>query len=476
MGKWLIALFHKNDAYQTPIVIEPLRDEGNININRQDQLVKQRLLSNLLIPDNPESSLRQLTEFYKAEKLQLTLNMGKFEYVYRKLDSHDEIMFEEFSNSIFPSLTTLYDYFGLQIDEKTFLDKKDIKDYAHLYVFKKMVNIAITYPQYNKYFDTSKNHFNDLDEYCVELIGNTSHITYKLRQAINFIKNNYEPFNCLTRTNSLDLSIEELSVYIDENMPNPDSKIIEFIPPSFFNVEIFLENNISFDSLSSGEKQKIYSIYSIIYHINNINSVDDSIKKYEYINIVLDEVELYFHPELQRVYISELLGAISKADTNEILGINVLFITHSPFILSDIPSPNILFLHKDESDKSAKSLPVLKKIDTFGANIHELLTNGFFITNSIGKFALSQINKIIKFHNKVMSAHSGQYEAIATEYSDLKESFYFIQNQIGEEYLKGILGNQLLDIEKTLQRSDYKILKIKQLEQELKKLKGSTPE
>src|SRR5690606_6156900 len=45
---WLEAVFHKNDAYQTPLVINPWRDEGNIIINRENDLVKSRLIANLL--------------------------------------------------------------------------------------------------------------------------------------------------------------------------------------------------------------------------------------------------------------------------------------------------------------------------------------------------------------------------------------------------------------------------------------------
>lgn len=40
---WLHYLFHKNDGYRTPMTIHPYRDNGNIDINRENELSLQRL-------------------------------------------------------------------------------------------------------------------------------------------------------------------------------------------------------------------------------------------------------------------------------------------------------------------------------------------------------------------------------------------------------------------------------------------------
>ena len=42
---WIDSLFHKNDAYQTPVVINPMRSQGVININKEANLSRQRLMS-----------------------------------------------------------------------------------------------------------------------------------------------------------------------------------------------------------------------------------------------------------------------------------------------------------------------------------------------------------------------------------------------------------------------------------------------
>ena len=35
-GDWIFPLFHKNDSYQTPITLNPFREEGVINVNTRN--------------------------------------------------------------------------------------------------------------------------------------------------------------------------------------------------------------------------------------------------------------------------------------------------------------------------------------------------------------------------------------------------------------------------------------------------------
>ena len=44
-GSWIDELFHKNDSYQTPVVLNPMRTKGNIDVNNEEHLSYQRLLS-----------------------------------------------------------------------------------------------------------------------------------------------------------------------------------------------------------------------------------------------------------------------------------------------------------------------------------------------------------------------------------------------------------------------------------------------
>ena len=99
-----------------------------------------------------------------------------------------------------------------------------------------------------------------------------------------------------------------------------------FLPPSFFYVNIQMERSggkkesaenafpltfpitfslhetFTLESMSSGERQFLNSISYALYQIKILESVNDGYHRvhYNHINIVLDEAELYYHPDYQR--------------------------------------------------------------------------------------------------------------------------------------------------------------------------------
>jgi predicted ATP-binding protein involved in virulence len=475
LGNWIHSLFHKNDSYKTPIVIEPYRKDGNIDVNRQEELIKRRLLSNLLLAedlDDIKNSPRQLTEFYRAEALKFTFNLNKIfyktektkridmKYIYKDEGNNINFSFGIFEHNYIDLLRVLYEKFGIiNIPTKHLrndnFNSYGFEDKVHLYILKKLVSIVIRYEKYKNYFNVVTLTFQNFKECVNEIYEDKSHICYKLKQAIYFLK-----FDTIIKKDEAEQThdIKILSKRIAELKEENTSKELttnELIPPAFFDIDIFLgeKKDINFNTLSSGEKQKIYSVNSILYHLNNIDSVDEESTKYSYVNIILDEIELYFHPELQRQYLKYLRHAISKADTNNILAINILFVTHSPFILSDIPDSKILFLDK-ENHQEAKSLPA-EGINTFCANIHELLINGFFMQNSIGEFALEKIRDIIDFYNKVIRTEENDLLKLKEEYQSLKKEFYFIQKSIGEKYIADIIKNHIEEINKKLDKDTF---------------------
>ena len=124
---------------------------------------------------------------------------------------------------------------------------------------------------------------------------------------------------------------------------------MELMPPPIFNSEIIMkrdkdEAEIPFYKLSSGERQFLFLMSSVIYHVMNIKSVPTSRIAYRYVNIILDEVELCFHPEYQRTFLYKLLQSIQRLHLNTYCGFNIIITTHSPFLLSDIPQSNVLYL------------------------------------------------------------------------------------------------------------------------------------
>jgi hypothetical protein len=72
---------------------------------------------------------------------------------------------------------------------------------------------------------------------------------------------------------------------------------------------ITLKDSFSLSKMSSGERQMLYSLSYVLYHIKNIQSVREDENRVAYHNICLifDEAELYFHPDYQRRFLGMLL-------------------------------------------------------------------------------------------------------------------------------------------------------------------------
>ncbi len=62
---WLRSLFHKNDGYLTPIVLNPYRDDGFLNVNNELSLTINRLAALLILYDqNKDEENNQFIEGY----------------------------------------------------------------------------------------------------------------------------------------------------------------------------------------------------------------------------------------------------------------------------------------------------------------------------------------------------------------------------------------------------------------------------
>lgn len=143
---------------------------------------------------------------------------------------------------------------------------------------------------------------------------------------------------------------------------------------------IFLWRNIS-----SGE-YSLLDTYSKFYSLKNKDLREN-------LFIIIDEGELYLHPEWQRQYISILIENLSNIYKNK--NIQVIFASNSPFLISDLPKSNVVILDKKDN-KIIVSNNIVKR-ETFGTNISKLLDNSFFMDNTIGEFSKYKIEEIIKY-------------------------------------------------------------------------------
>ncbi len=440
-GDWLEKLFHKNDGYLTPLVINPMRDYwGSIDNENEAELSISRVNAMFLY-------------FFKEKGIELlkdysikgvSINFQEFKIgVERegKIDKSVHIIFGkkhynpniESSMELFDSLSeyirnNFLDIFGdNETDQESFSDiwknNFSILESAYNYLAYKILKIAATYDRWNEYFYIEKNNNcvnakELLNEIC-RTRNQRDHVTLKLWQCIEFIKNP-----------SLYLIKEKI---IPLEKFNPAEKSLDdyfcILPPSFMNPQVVLtkESNedITLNQLSSGEKQSIFSFSYIIYHIKNVLSKSIA-PNYNNFCLIFDEAELYMHPEFQRRFIFDLINLLNNCNFDDLKSINILIATHSPYIISEIPTSNILSLEK-ANDNKRDNVNI-----SYCANYYDLMKNTFLLNYSISELARTNIHELINYCNSselIVENKIKKYELI-------------IKN-IADPYLKKILEKML---------------------------------
>ena len=209
----------------------------------------------------------------------------------------------------------------------------------------------------------------------------------------------------------------------------------------------FLDNkSLNYFDLSQGER-KFFSESLMIFDELKETSMKD-------ILLVLDEPDLSLHPDWQKRYVHELLNLLSSFPEKNI---HIIITSHSPFILSDLPKENVIFLEKYKKDEdknqkegNCKNVTSEINIETFGANIHTLLSHGFFMKDGLmGEFAKGKITEIKKFYdeNKNLQKENANFQTQKDDYDAKKHNFRHIQSIIGEPFLKTIMKNYLDELE-----------------------------
>lgn len=269
-----------------------------------------------------------------------------------------------------------------------------------------------------------------------------------IRELILSIDTQFDSYKNLQEVNS-----NNYLLWIEENVSDSLRKIFDIWRYKDF---IF---SFGWAGLSAGE-------FALLNIFSKINSIASDFFGKDSIWLLVDEGDLYLHPEWQRTFFSDLHKYLPQFFKGK--KIQLFIISHSPFIVSDLPKENIILIDKDDKGY-CKVIDRDQFHKTFGANIHELFTHSFFLKQGlIGEFAKVKINILIEFL-KGKSKSSKKFNLD-------KETSQKIINVIGEPLIK----NQLQDMwnEKFLLdfTDDELLIKVTNLERELKleKLKNAT--
>jgi hypothetical protein len=420
---WVNSLFHKNDGYLAPLIITPYRGEEKgskhciLDIDKEFNLANSRISALLLqhkfeqeqAEKNGKEKLQDFIDDYKLNWIvfHYDKNYVNSKYIFEPKDKKRHKNKNEYSVNLEKSDSIFFSYIDAYKDVyklPKLNTSNDLMINAYKYLVYKTNMISNTYPSYNDFYeirnipDFDKTCDNDTKQKIKDLINkiktDNSHITIKIKQTLHFIDQ-------ITTSNKDYTKDFEDKDYPINNFQNPKlsslDNVMATFPPPFFVYKIYFTKKstnefIEFGKMSSGERQFLYTMGTVLYHIKNLMSVpnDNGRVKYKNFNIILDEIELCFHPEYQRGFVNRLIGYLTRLKMNETYNINVIIATHSPFILSDIPNCNIMYLKEGKQKLDDMS-------ETFGANIHDILHHSFFLEKGfIGDFAQKKIREIIE--------------------------------------------------------------------------------
>ena len=425
-GNWLKQIFQLEQNYIFPLTITPMRFDGNIDVNKLKEESVEKLVSLMLFA---KSRGYQFMPGYKLSKIEFTLKPHAREQFTGKIGMTASGKRVKTDDLIIMAASMAEGWAKKLGCDELYLYEVDDKETNELF---KVLKLLIEYMGYQTvhlctYYDKFRNHFDvieyvrehirlnmpykqgyieDIDEYGLYNAIQQDHtnVTYGIRKCISTVeavmKHGIDGCPFLKASGEMDFSNVKLKAEISLD------EILMRLPSPLFQLDAKLikdegGNEIQLSKMSSGEKQLLYSLAATIFHIK---SMDESIAEgkgigFRHICLVFDEAELYYHPEYQQNFIYNLLHYLSWLRLRRIKSIQIVIATHSPFILSDIPKDNILFMRNGldfKTNMSEDEEREFKTFSTFGANYYDLLRNGFFLKEQpVGKFAARKIEKFM---------------------------------------------------------------------------------
>ncbi len=286
-------------------------------------------------------------------------------------------------------------------------------------------------------------HFNKLVYYGIRRMGGPTRDYYK-EEIIGQKILGMDFSNCTDYESVKIIITEFFNDNREINFNDIKEEDLSVISILFLFADIEFEDNegMNFFSMSAGQKQLI-SYFGIIIRI-----ITEKLDADKTLTLIIDEIETSLHPQWQKEFLKLLIELLSHMKA-ECKNIQLILAGHSPFVVSDLPKENIIFL------EDSKQVNGIEKKQTFGANIHTLLSDSFFVEGGLmGEFAKNKISKIMNFLN-------GKNKFIDIPINQIKPTIEII----GEDFLR----EKLLKLY-NLQFPISKEEKIKQLKEELKRL------
>ena len=333
-------------------------------------------------------------------------------------------------------------------------------------------------------------YFGDLIEYQGDLFFKEDKISELISKynpqikALLWENNAYKEYNLkedFSRINTAWMGKGGLldALYNDLIQVLPDSKLNLFY---YYGFKCVGTDKFDFDSFSGGEKQSLLLKYEMY------PGIVQNLKECRFWH-VLDEPETSLHPEWSRLFWKNFLGTFNSIkkwaislnekratelengenisnselpffenddnekwnkineykDNIEILKkrrFSIIISTHSPFILSDLFSHNIVYLEKQKRGNIYYSAVKKSQQNTFAGNIGEMFYD-YFLKNAIGAIAEEEIINAVKYRQK-----KNPDEDVSPE----KDKYEAVVNNIGDPVIRSLIEE--VDVEDSCEDND----------------------
>ena len=203
-----------------------------------------------------------------------------------------------------------------------------------------------------------------------------------------------------------------------------------FLPESLFTINNFL--------LSTGEKNILTLISELTYELKRF-ALQQPIFTWQQNKtflVLVDEIETSMHLDWSRQFINFLVEYLDSQTFNAPntpsffsdgnYNIQLIFSTHSPFMLSDIVNNSTIALKRLSNHTSSQEI-----LTTFAQNIQVIMHNSLFIDDCFGEYAKSKLDFLLKMLSPDIETPD-----------ELKQMIIYLIGQVGEPIIK----KKLLDM------------------------------
>ena len=231
-----------------------------------------------------------------------------------------------------------------------------------------------------------------------------------------------------------------------------DKKITSFFADAFRNKAFYIKYFcISRHNYSSGERKLLDFFSSLNARLNSL--LDLKLRPQKNILLLIDDFDRDCHPQWQLKLLNETLKGFN--DLFPEYNFHIIFSTHSPLMLTDIPKPHVICLEGGINmvtfDNTSIGFPVIAKTvniesKTFGANIYDLYKDSFFLYNAFtGDFAKEKINSAVRIISALYEKRQKEGHLTDSDNASLLSAKYIL-DLIGEPVLRNMLNDMIAQI------------------------------